>query len=122
MAAHLQSQDIEAFALLSRLPIRHECRSEGQTIRSHNPVFTLDFEGMVTEVRLNEHTMSALSVPPELMEPAYRALRKTFRIAYDPVNHLQHLLRPGEALCSTICECCMDAPALRVSDFCDRPN
>jgi Taurine catabolism dioxygenase TauD, TfdA family/Gamma-butyrobetaine hydroxylase-like, N-terminal len=98
IAAQLRAQDPDAFDLLSRMPIQHERRIDGQFIRSHNPVFTVNFEGRVTEVRLNERTMSTLSLPEELMEATYCALRKTFRIAYDPVNAIRHCLVAGEAL------------------------
>ena len=97
-AARLRAQDEDAFALLTRLPIQHERRAAGETIRSHHPAFTLDYDGNVAEVRLNERTMSALSLPEDLMESAYRALRKAFRIAYDPANRIQHRLDAGEAL------------------------
>ena len=97
-ASRLHAEDPDAFALLSRLPIQHERRAEGETVRSQNPVFTLDYEGNVTEVRLNERTMSALSLPEDLMESAYRALRKAFRIAYDPANCVRYRLAAGEAL------------------------
>ena len=97
-AARLRAEDSDAFALLSSFPIQHERRADGETIRSHHPAFTLDYEGNVTEVRLNERTMSGLSLPEDLMESAYRALRKAFRIAYDPANCVKHRLEAGQAL------------------------
>ena len=97
-AARLREEDGNAFALLTRLPIQHERRAEGETIRSQHPAFTLDAEGDVSEVRLNERTMSGLSLPEDLMESAYRALRTALRIAYDPANCVQHRLEAGDAL------------------------
>jgi len=97
-AARLAAEDADAFALLSRLPIQHERRADGEVIRSNHPAITLDYEGNVTEVRLNERTMSALSLPEQLVEPAYRALRKAFRIAYDPASCVSYRLQAGEAL------------------------
>lgn len=97
-AARLCAEDPNSFAMLTRLPIQHERLADSEMIRSHHPAFTLDWEGNVTEVRLNERTMSGLSLPEDLMEPAYRALRKAYRIAYDPANRVEHRLEAGEAL------------------------
>jgi alpha-ketoglutarate-dependent taurine dioxygenase len=97
-ARRLRIEDPEAFDLLTRLPIQHERRADGELIRSANPVFMLDYDGNVTEVRLNERTMSALSLPENLMEAAYRALRKAFQIAYDPASCLTFRLEAGDAL------------------------
>jgi alpha-ketoglutarate-dependent taurine dioxygenase len=97
-ATLLRGQDREAFSLLCSLPIQHERRTDGEIIRSNQPAFTLDYEGNVIEVRLNERTMSALSIPSDLIEPAYAALRKAFRIAYQPSNRIEYRLDAGEAL------------------------
>lgn len=96
VAAILRSEDPAAFDLLSKVPIQHERVTPGEIIRSHRPVFTVNYEGCVTEVRLNERTMSALSLPEDFIEPTYRALRKAFRIAYDPANCVEHKLAAGE--------------------------
>jgi alpha-ketoglutarate-dependent taurine dioxygenase/DUF971 family protein len=94
----LRAQDPDAFTLLSSLPFQHERWADGEMIRSQHSVITLDFEGHVTEVRLNERTMSALSLPEQHMEAAYRAVRRAFRIAYDPANRIAYPLNAGEAL------------------------
>jgi len=98
IASKLKEEDPEGFELLTQVPIHHERRIEGQAIRSHHPMFTINYDGRVSEVRLNERTMSAVSVPAHLMEPTYRALRKAFRLAYDPANSIKHHLESGEAL------------------------
>lgn len=99
-AAQLKAQDRAAFDLLCRLPIRHERLAPAEIIRSNAPVFTLDADGDVAEVRLNERTMSALSLPQELVQAAYRALRAAFAVAYHPVNRIEYCMRAGEALVS----------------------
>jgi len=99
-ARKLKELDAESFDLLCRLPIQHVRRTLGETIRSSHPAFTLDTEGELAEVRLNERTMSTLSVPEHLMEAAYVALRKAFEVAYAPENCCTFRLAAGDALVS----------------------
>lgn len=97
-AALLKEKNPAAFDLLCRLPIQHERRAPDELLRSHSPVFILGVDGEVAEVRLNERTMSALSLPQEMMQPAYRALRQAFATAYDRTNRIEYLMQAGEAL------------------------
>ncbi len=97
-ALKLKELDPASFDLLCRLPIQHVRRTQGETIRSNHPAFTMDTEKELIEVRLNERTMSTLSVPEHLMESAYVALRKAFALAYAPENCRQFRLAVGEAL------------------------
>ena len=94
----LKQLDAGAFALLKRLPIRHERRASGEVIRSNHPAITLDAAGQVSEVRLNERTMSGLNVAFGEMEAAYAALRRLFGIAYAPESRIDYRLQSGEAL------------------------
>jgi DUF971 family protein len=97
-ALKLKDQDAASFDLLCRLPIQHVRRTERETIRSNQPAFTLDLDGQLTEVRLNERTMSTLSVPEQLMEATYEALRSAFSMAYAPGNSCHLRLEAGDAL------------------------
>jgi alpha-ketoglutarate-dependent taurine dioxygenase len=97
-AVELRRDHPAAFELLSTVPLRHERRTDGETIYSNVPAFTLDNEGEIAEVRLNERTMCAISVPAALMESVYRSLRTVLRIAYDPTNQITHRLEAGQAL------------------------
>ncbi|WP_076827266.1 TauD/TfdA family dioxygenase [Frankia sp. CcI49] len=98
VAAHLEEHHPDDFELLTRVPVRHERRIQGQVIIAENPPITLDFRGEVAEVRLNERTMTALRADQDLMLPTYLALRMFLRIAYDPIHRIEYLLKPGEAL------------------------
>lgn len=97
-ANQLASEFPELFDLLTKTPIQHERYTEGEIIRSNHPVFTINYEGNVTEVRLNERTMSAIQVKEEKMKQVYDALQKTFAIAYDLKNRISYRLESGEAL------------------------
>jgi gamma-butyrobetaine dioxygenase/trimethyllysine dioxygenase len=97
-AALLKATHPSAFALLQKAPIRHERRAPGEIIRSYHPAITLDATGQISEVRLNERTMTGLNVAFDEMEGVYGALRKIFAIAYAPENRIEYLLRKGEAL------------------------
>jgi gamma-butyrobetaine dioxygenase/trimethyllysine dioxygenase len=50
------------------------------------------------EVRLNERTMSSLSLDPEEMDEVYAALRKAFRIAYSGQYTVWYPMKAGDAL------------------------
>jgi alpha-ketoglutarate-dependent taurine dioxygenase len=98
VAAQMRKMAPEEFDILCKMPIQHERRIDGQIIRSQNPAFTVDLDGNVAEVRLNERTMTALSLPERFMVRTYRALRRAFRIAYDPANRIELRLETGDAL------------------------
>ncbi len=98
LAIRLRETDPDAFDLLTRIPVRHARRIEGQVIVADRPAIVLSYDGEVTEVRLNERTMSALRLPYELMLPAYDALRTCFRLAYDPAYRIEERLESGDAL------------------------
>ncbi len=94
----LASKFPESFDLLIKIPIQHEHDTEDEIIHSNHPVFTVDYDGNITEVRLNERTMSAIQVKGEQMKQVYDALRKTFVIAYGLKNRINYRLESGEAL------------------------
>ncbi len=97
-AAQMRTEHPDAFRLLSSLPIQHERRASDEIIRSRHPAFTLDWEGNIMEVRLNERTMSGLALPDNLMQRAYQALRLALRLAYNSSNRITYHLEAGEAL------------------------
>ena len=97
-ALALKGLDVASFDLLCKLPVQHVRRTQGETIRSNHPAFMLDAEGELAEVRLNERTMSTLSVPEHLMQAMYLALRKAFALAYAPQNCRSFRLEAGDAL------------------------
>lgn len=88
----------KSFELLTNTAIQHQRHTDRELIRSNHPVFTVDRDGSVVEVRLNERTMSAISVSEEQMGPVYDALRKTFDIAYSSDNSITYRLESGEAV------------------------
>jgi alpha-ketoglutarate-dependent taurine dioxygenase len=98
VARLLKQSDPDAFELLCTVPVRHERRTEDQTITAELPAIVVDHDGDVIEVRLNERTMTALCIGVDRMAAAYTALRKAFRIAYDPANLISYQLEAGEAL------------------------
>ncbi|MEM7343641.1 MAG: TauD/TfdA family dioxygenase [Chloroflexota bacterium] len=97
IAADLKAADPEAYEFLSRVPIPHRRFLDTVGLRAEAPVIGLDYFGQIKEFRLNDRTMGPIDLPPELMEPAYAALRQVFDMVYDPQYHLHHLLNSGEA-------------------------
>lgn len=88
----------EHYDLLTRVPIPHRRFIETVGLRAESPVIGLDYNGNMTEFRLNERTMGPLDLPEDLMEPVYDALAKMFALSYDAKYHMHHLLMDGEAL------------------------
>ncbi len=91
--------------LLARLPITAQrydaARNSGGKPRwyaARIPVIKLDHDGDVSGVRLNERQIAPLDMSPELVEPAYRALRRIFHILYDPDLRVTFPLKAGEGL------------------------
>ena len=93
------------FDLLTRLPITAERIDESQSNGSDPlwllatlPVIQLDYEGEVSGVRLNERQISPLDLPAEQIDDCYRALRRLYRIVYDPELMITYHLQVGEGL------------------------
>jgi gamma-butyrobetaine dioxygenase/trimethyllysine dioxygenase len=97
-ASHLQTMDSRAYELLCKTPIRHARRTGNELIVSNLPPFTRNVMDQLIEVRLNERTMSSLSLDPEEMDEVYAALRKAFRIAYSGQYTVWYPMKAGDAL------------------------
>ncbi len=98
VARQLADRHPEAFDLLTSMPVRHERRIQGQSIVADLPAILLDHTGEIIEVRLNERTMSSLTVPEDRMLAVYAALREVYALAYDPAHRIEYRLQAGEAL------------------------
>ncbi|ALS66619.1 MULTISPECIES: TauD/TfdA family dioxygenase [Pandoraea] len=97
-AKQLQTLDAAAYEVLCKTPIRHARRAGNEIIVSNHPAFMRDSAGELTEVRLNERTMSALRIDPEQMDAVYAALRKALEIAYSGAYTVWYPMEAGDAM------------------------
>lgn len=61
-----------------------------------SPVFCLDSNGNLKEVRISNAFSAPLDLPEEVIEPFYRAARKLMELYTDPKYCLKLGLQPGD--------------------------
>ncbi|MDH3536889.1 MAG: TauD/TfdA family dioxygenase, partial [Gammaproteobacteria bacterium] len=93
----LRDSDPDAFELLSTVPLLFVAeRNPQERFRSRARVIALDSEGQVRGIRITDRTLPALDLPLELIEPAYRAIGRFYRLLLAPERIFERLLKPGE--------------------------
>ena len=93
------------FDLLTKIPIKgarrdtaHNSAGNVKWYEATMPAIRIDFDGNVTGIRFNERQIMPLDLPSDLIEPAYLALKRLYRILYDPELRLTLELGAGEGL------------------------
>lgn len=99
----LKKEDPESFALLARIPVpAHSAGEEKVCIQPDlaQPVFKLDDEGNLIQVRWNQSDRSCMDAwtDPSDVPRFYKAIRKWYSIISSPENELFYQLRPGQCL------------------------
>lgn len=101
-AQALSQTDPAAYELLTRTPIaHHRSLSDGvddADLRAVWQTITLDYNGDVAAVRLNERTIAPLELPDRLIEPTYAALQELLALVYDQQAAVCFRLEPGDAV------------------------
>ena len=101
-AQTLASSDRAAFDLLTRVPVaHHRLLSDGVddvALRAAWRTISLDDDGQIAAVRINERTMAPLDLPEDEIRPAYAALRKLIGLVYDPRAAFCFRLEAGDAM------------------------
>jgi len=97
IAEMLRQEDREAFELLCRyeVPFRKYYRDRID-MRFSSPVFCLDSDGNLQDVRISNLFPAPLDLPEEVIEPFYAAYRKLMQLYTDPRYYLQQGLQPGD--------------------------
>ena len=97
IAEMLRQEDSEAFALLCRyeVPFR-KYYSSRIDMQFRSPVFSLDSDGNVKEVRISNLFPAPLDLPEEIIEPFYVAYRKLMQLYTDSRYDLKQGLQPGD--------------------------
>jgi len=95
-AEALRRQDPEAFRRLSETEIDFRFQDEEHDLVWTAPLLSLDEQGRVIEVRLNNWIRDTLRLPLEEIDAWYDAYRVFWALAQDPRNRLEFSLAPGE--------------------------
>ncbi|WP_108445618.1 TauD/TfdA family dioxygenase [Halomonas denitrificans] len=95
-AEALRRQDPEAFRRLAETEIDFRFQDEGHDLVWSAPLFSLDEQDRVVEVRLNNWIRDTLRLPLEEIDAWYDAYRVFWALAQDPRNRLEFSLAPGE--------------------------
>lgn len=96
IAADLQSEDPEAFRLLSETPVPFRFHDEDYDIRRHHTVIDLDPFGNLQELHFNAHLAGIFDLPADKMEPYYRAYRKIMEMTRSDTYVMTTRLLGGE--------------------------
>jgi len=96
IAADLQRQDPEAFALLSQTPVPFRFHDEDYDIRRHQAVIELDAFGNLQELHFNAHLAGVFDLPAGKMETYYRAYRKIMQMTRSKDYVITTRLEGGE--------------------------
>lgn len=102
-AQQLKQTHPDSYELLTRIPVpAHSAGEETVCIQPDipQPVFKLDLEGNLIQVRWNQSDRSCMDrwADPEDVPRFYLAIRRWFALVSNPENEMFHQLRPGQAL------------------------
>ncbi|KAE8437451.1 DUF971 domain-containing protein [Vreelandella piezotolerans] len=92
----LREQDPEALAILSETPIDFRFQDNHHDIAFKAPVITLDSQGELMEIRLNNWIRDTLHLPAEKMTAWYRAYKVLWQLFHSEAHQLEFTLTPGQ--------------------------
>ncbi|WP_404375367.1 TauD/TfdA family dioxygenase [Vreelandella aquamarina] len=92
----LREQDPEALVLLSETPIDFRFQDDTHDIAVKAPVITLDSQGELVEIRLNNWIRDTLHLPAEKMAAWYRAYKVLWQLFHSHAHQLEFTLEPGQ--------------------------
>ena len=98
VANALRESDPAAYRLLTEVPIDFRFQDEGADIACRAPVIGCDEAGDPAILRFNNWIRDTLRVPPDRVEPFYRAYRQLWSLLRDPAYLLRFTLQPGEMI------------------------
>ncbi|MEV6542123.1 TauD/TfdA family dioxygenase [Streptomyces sp. NPDC051665] len=97
-AALLRTEDPEAFAVLTRIPVPFQFSDAQTVLAADRPLIDVDGLGRIREVRFNNRSIGTLLLPAAELEAFYRAYRTFAEITLRPELHLEFRLLPGDCL------------------------
>lgn len=94
----LRQQDPTALAILSETPIDFRFQDETHDIATRAPVISLDSDGNLVEMRLNNWIRDALHLPVAQMDAWYNAYALLWTLFHSDEHQLEFTLRPGQMI------------------------
>ncbi len=99
IADAIQSEEPDAFELLTTVPISHIRRHPGEIdMRNRGPLISLDEFGRLSGIRYFDRALAPLDCAPELIEPMLDAIRAFNRRMVDPAFIAQIRVAPGNGM------------------------
>jgi gamma-butyrobetaine dioxygenase len=83
-AALLREGAPEAFAVLTRTPVRFAYRSTDTQLSAEKPLIQLDLRGELDGIHYNNRMIAPLQLPPDALSAFYAAYRRFARLLQDP--------------------------------------
>ena len=97
-ADKLRQETPEAFALLTSHDVLFRYESEAAILDSRDKIITLDSDGKVRKIRINNRSIAPLNLPFETVIPFYKALSAFRNILESDRSQFRFLLQPGDLL------------------------
>jgi len=97
-ADKLRQESPEAFDLLTSQEVMFCYESEAAILDSRDKVITLDGDGKVRKIRINNRSIAPLDLPFEIVMPFYGALSAFRSILESDRSQKRFLLQPGDLL------------------------
>ena len=98
IARVIAETDPEAYDALTAVPLAFANKARNTDYRQAAPMFRLDADGRVDEVRWSPWLRAPLRADFDTVDRVYRGLRLAFALAESPALRLRLRLRPGELL------------------------
>lgn len=98
IAGHMREHDPEAFAVLSSNSMDFYNVDTKSDYRFRAPVFMLNNEGEVIEVRLANFLRGPLDLPSEKIVPIYKGYRRFIQLTREARFQFFYRLEPGDLL------------------------
>ncbi len=96
LAQALKTEEPKAFEVLSQVSVPYRFFDRDYDIRIRRPVFSLDPNGRLTDLRFNAHIADLIDLPSDVVGPWYRAYRKLMQLTRTPEYRLMFKMRAGE--------------------------
>lgn len=98
-AARLREKDPSAYETLSRVAVTFRHYDENNHVIARAPMFVHDPDGKLCLVRMSPQTLLPLDIPPEDVEPFYRAYGIFAGIVENSPSQLRFRLKSGDMMC-----------------------
>ena len=99
IAQALHEEDPQAYRLLCEVAVEFRNKDRHSDYRCLAPVIALDARGEVAEVRMANFLRGPFNMPPELMQPYYRAYRRFIEMTRQPRFQFCQRLEAGQLWC-----------------------